>query len=446
MTSSERRALSPSTAVVIALAILLGGIWSAAEARESLTLESIFAGDDFHVRTLDNIQWDTNGKSFTFSRENAATGLSDVYRQQIASGKEERLVAGEALKAGGASGRISIAAWTRDGRYLLFGGPMTRTWDGQLEARYFIYDADKKTVRPLAEQALRHVALSPDGRRIGYVRDNNLYVADLGDLAPQAITRDGGPNIFNGQFDYGSSEFGGAAAWFWSPDGKRIAFWRLDVTDVRTFPIVDELGKYSVVHELKYPNTAERHAVNHIGVYDLARATTVWMEIGDNPDDYIPRLNWTGDSRSLLLQRLTRNHHTLDLLLADAATGKSKPIYRDTDPAWVEITDDLIPFSDGHRFVWTSERSGFRHAYLHDIDGTVRAITSGDWEITSLAGLDEAGGWLYFYGKKDSRVDQYIYRVRLDGSGLQKLSATPGWYEWQISADGHYAIETHSDI
>lgn len=446
MTSSKRRVLKPLTAAAFSLAILLGGTLRAAEAREPLTLETIFASDDFRVRTVDNVQWDANGKSFTFSRENAQTGLSDVYRQQIASGKQELLVAGDTLKSGGAPGRISVAAWTRDGSHLLFAGPMIRTWDGQLEARYFIYDAGAKTVRPLGEQALRHVALSPDGRRVGYVLDNNIYIADLADLVPQAITRDGGPNIFNGQLDYGSSEFGIEPAWFWSPDGKRIAFWRLDVTDVKTFPMVDELGKYSVVREMKYPNTAERHAVNHIGVYELASASTVWMDVGDNPDDYIPRLNWTGDSNNLLLQRLTRNHHTLDLLLADAATGKSKPIYRDTDPAWIEITNDLTPLSDGRRFVFTSEHSGFRHAYLHDISGTVRAITSGEWEITSLAGLDEAGGWLYFYGKKDSRVDQHIYRVRLDGTGLQKLSTTPGWYEWQISADGRYAIETRSDI
>jgi len=446
MISSKCCTLPRLAAVASTLTFLLGSTLCGAEVRQPLTLESIFASDDFRLRTVDNVQWDVNGKGFTFSRRNEQTGLSDVYRHQLANGKEERLAAGEALKSGGASGRIGVAAWTRDGRYLLFGEPMTRTWDGQLEARYFIYDADTKTVRALAEQALRHVALSPEGKRVAYVRENNLYVADLGDLAPRPITRDGSPDIFNGHFDYGSSEFGGDAAWFWSPDGRRIAFWRLDATDVKTFPIVDELGKYSIAREMKYPNTAERHAVNHIGVYEIASGSTVWMDVGDNPDDYIPRLNWTGDSNYLLLQRLTRNHHTLDLLLADVVTGKSRRIFRDTDPAWVEITDDLMPFSDGHRFVFTSERSGFRHAYLHDIEGTVRVITSGDWEITSLAGLDEAGGWLYFYGKKDSRVDQHVYRVRLDGSGLQKLSSAPGWYEWQISPDGRHAIEVRSDI
>lgn len=433
-------------AIAITIGSLTGGVARADEAGHPLTLEAIFASDVFHNKSIDNVQWDAGGKSFTFSRENPRTGLVDVYRQQLQSGNEERLVAGEALNWKGTPVHLSASSWTRDGRHLLFAGPMTRTWDGQMEAAYFVYDIASKAVRPLADSALRHVALSPDGNRVGYVRANNIYVAELTDLMPHAVTTDGSPDIFNGTFDYGSSEFGGDAAWLWSPDGKRIAFWRMDVTDVKTFPIVDELGKYSVVRELKYPNTAERHAVIRIGVHDSARNATTWMSIGDNPDDYIPRLNWTGDSSQLLIQRLTRDHKTLDLLLADAVSGQSRGIYRETDPAWIDITNDLIAFSDGRRFVWTSERSGYRHAYLYDVTGKARQITSGDWEISALSGVDEVGGWIYFYGKKDSRVDQHIYRVRLDGTGLQKLSSSPGWYDWQLSANGRHAIESRSDI
>jgi dipeptidyl-peptidase-4 len=425
--------------------VLASGAAGAA-GREPLTLEAIFASDEFRPRNIDNVQWGADGRSFTFSRENAGTGLADFWRHQLSNGDERLLVSGEELKWNGSPLRVGLATWSRDGRYLLLAGSMARTWDGQMEAQYFIFDTDKRGLRTLADARLRNVALSPDGKRVGYVSDNNLYVAELPDLKPRAVTNDGSADIFNGAFDYGSSEFGGTAAWSWSPDSRHLAFWRLDATEVRTFPIVDELGKYSIAREMKYPNTAERHAVNRVGVYDVDRGATSWMQTGGNPDDYIPRLNWTGDSKGLFLQRLARNHKTLELLRADAATGESRAVYRETDPAWIDITDDFIPLSDGHRFVWTSERSGFRHAYLHDADGTVTPVTGGEWEVTALAGLDEAAGWLYFYGKKDSRVDQHVYRVRLDGTGLKRLSGRPGWYDWQISADGRYAIESRSDI
>jgi dipeptidyl-peptidase 4 len=433
-------------AAAVVIGSLVGNALHAEEGKRPLALEDIFASDAFRGTSIDNVQWRNGGGAFTFSRENPQTGLADIYLHEIASGKEQRLVAGETLTWNGAPVRFSTSAWTSGRRHLLLAGPMTRTWDGQMEASYFIYDVAAQSMRPLADTPLRHVTLSPDGKHVAYVRANNLYVAELTDLAPRAITADGGADIFNGIFDYGSSEFGGGAAWLWSPDGRRIAFWRLDVTDVKTFHIVDELGKYNVVRELKYPNTAERHALIRIGVYELARGKTAWMDIGDNPDDYIPRVNWTGDSTKLLVQRLTRDHKTLDLLLADAASGESRRIHRQTDPAWIDITDDLKVFADGRRFVWTSEQSGYRHAYLHDVTGAVRPITRGDWEITALAALDEAGGWLYFYGKKDSRIDQHVYRIRLDGTGLQRLSPTAGWYDWEISPDGRYALESRSDI
>jgi dipeptidyl-peptidase 4 len=419
---------------------------AAAGSKVALTLEDIFAADTFRSTDLDNLQWQNAGAGFTFSRENPQTHLADFYLQQLATGKERRLLSGESLMWNGAPLQFSSAAWSADMRYLLLAGPSVRPWDGFMEASYFIYDMKSQSLRPLADTALRNVALSPDGKRVGYVRANNLYVADLDRLVPRAITTDGSADVFNGIFDYGSSEFGGSAAWFWSPDGRRVAFWRFDVTAVKTFHMVDELGKYNTVRALKYPNTAERHAVNRIGVHDLAGGKTTWMEIGDNPDDYIPRIDWAADSSALLIQRLTRDHKTLDLLLADAASGASRPIARQTDPAWVDITDDLRVLADGKRFIWTSEERGYRHAYLRDADGSSQALTRGDWEISSLAAVDEAGGWLYFYAKKDARIDQNVYRVRLDGTRQERLSKSAGWYEWRISPDGKHAIETRSDI
>jgi dipeptidyl-peptidase-4 len=431
--------------VACAWSLSCGAAGFAAE-RPASTLESIFSGTAFANKSIDNVQWSEDGTSFSFTARGRDSALLDILEYDVASGRTRLLLAGTALTVDGAPVGLSAYEWTKNRRYLLVAGPVTRTWDSVFEGPWFVHEAGEGALRPLADgKPLRNVHLSPDGRRVGFVLENNLYVTELESGATRAVTSDGSPNVFNGIFDYGSTEFGFTDAWHWSPDGSRIAFWRLDVTDVKVFHIVDELGKYNQVYDLKYPNTGERHAVNRIGVYELRSGRTTWMDIGDDPDDYIPRIDWTRSSDTLAIQRLTRDHQRLDLLMADTTTGETRVVVTDRDPAWIDITTDLIFFWQEDRFVWTSEKSGYRHAYLYDYQGNETQLTSGDWEITELIAVDEAGDWLYFYAKKDSFIDQHVYRVRLGGSDVEKVSGDSGWYQWQFSPDRKHVIETWSD-
>ncbi len=420
---------------------------SASEETSALSLEGIFATDDFKNQTIKNIRWKPDSASFTFLKKNTKTGLNEVHEYNVAGNSSSLLISAETFIYAGKPVEIAEFWWTVDRQHLLISGPLTITWDNTNEAAYYIYSVKSERLWSLADNkpTLRNVRLSPDGQRVGYVMDNNLYIANLETTASTAITVDGSDNIFNGVFDYGSREFGFRQAWHWSPDGKKIAFWRLDVSDVKVFYMIDELGKYNDVKALKYPNTGERHAINQIGAYDLLTTRTTWMDIGNNTDDYIPVISWTNSSRRLAIQRLRRDHEKLDLLFANANTGKSKIIVSDTDPAWIDITDDLIFYKSQGRFVWTSEKSGFRHAYLYDYKGRETQLTYGDWEISSLIEIDEQSGWLYFYAKKDSFIDQHVYRVTLDGSKMERLSKQDGWYDWQFSPDRKLVVETHSD-
>ena len=434
-------------ALAASLLLFSGTICVAAQDKLPLTLESIFAGSEFDNRLPQNIQWHNDSERFTFTRTNPDTGLPDIHEYDVTAGASRLMIAGDALRYEDEPVRLSSCRWSADRRYLLLAGPVRVTWDGRNEAAYFIYEPDTKQLWPLAENnpRLLNVQISPDGARVGYVLDNNIYVTELDDRTTRTVTTDGDANIFNGFFDYGSKMFSRGSAWFWSPDGKKLAFWRMDVTDVKVFYMVDELGKYNTVRPLKYPNTGERLAATRIGVFDLDSGRTVWMDTGGNPDDYIPRITWTNSSDTLALQRLTRDHNKLSLLLAGAGTGEAKVIVDDTDPAWVEITNDLLLFRNRERFIWTSEKSGYRHAYLYDFDGNEVQLTGGDWEISSLIALDESAGWLYFYAKKDSFIDQHVYRVKLDGSKLERLTHRPGWHEWRFSPDRRLVIETRSD-
>ena len=431
----------------LCLLLMFGVTGHAAQDKQPLTLESIFAGGEFDNNLPQNIQWHNGSGRFTFTRINPETGLADILAHDVATGASRLVIPGDALRYENEPVRMSGCQWAAGGQYILLAGPVNTTWDGRSEAPYYIYEPDGKELWPLAgtNPRLLNVRLSPDGARVGYVLDNNIYITELDSRATRAVTTDGNENVFNGYFDYGSRMFGAGAAWSWSQDGKKIAFWRMDVTDVKEFYMVDELGKYNAVRPLKYPNTGERLAVTRIGVFDLESGRTSWMDTGDEPDGYIPRVNWTNSSGALAIQRLARDHDTLTLLLADAVTGESRAIVSDTDPAWVEVTNDLLFFRDREAFVWTSEKSGYRHAYLYDYEGTETPLTHGDWEISALIALDERAGWLYFYAKKDSFTDQHVYRVRLDGSKIERLTSKPGWHEWQFSPDRRMVIETRSD-
>ncbi|MGH7129255.1 MAG: DPP IV N-terminal domain-containing protein, partial [Planctomycetaceae bacterium] len=262
--------------VACAWSLSCGGAAFAAE-RPALTLESIFSGTAFANKSIDNVQWSEDGASFSFTAPGRDPALLDILEYDGASGRTRLLLAGTALTVDGAPVGLSGYEWTKDRRYLLVSGPVTRTWDNVFEGPWFVHETGEEALRPLADgKPLRNVHLSPDGRRVGYVLENDLYITELESGATRAVTSDGSPNVFNGIFDYGSTEFGFTDAWHWSPDGSRIAFWRLDVTDVKVFHIVDELGKYNKVYDLKYPNTGERHAVNRIGVYELRSGRTAW--------------------------------------------------------------------------------------------------------------------------------------------------------------------------
>jgi len=415
--------------------------------RGSLPLESIFQGQDFISQRIQNLQWSADGRSFAFLHQNAATGLAEIREHTIKDGSERVLLAADDLRIDGEPVTMSGFHYSPERKYLLISGPIKRTWDSIMEGPYYVYDTTTRSLQPLAEGAptLRNVFMSPTGTHAGYVLENNLYVTDLTSGKTQAVTTDGSADIWNGIFDYGSTEFGFTDAWKWSSDGSRLAFWRLDVTDVRVWWMIDELGKYPEVRPMKYPNTAEKHAVNQVGVYDMETQKTVWMDIGENPDDYIPNIEWTRSADQLSIQRLTRDHELLHLLMADTRTGKSEVIVTDTDPAWIDITRDLMFLKQSEQFIWTSEKSGYRHAYLYDYQGNEKQLTGGDWEIDSLIAVDEANGWLYFYAKKDSFIDQHVYRVDLQGSAVEKLSGKPGWYEWDMSPDRTRVVQVWSD-
>ncbi|MGD8305386.1 MAG: DPP IV N-terminal domain-containing protein, partial [Ignavibacteria bacterium] len=358
-----------------------------------LTLGDLFFTDKYYAEEVENVQWLPDGSAFTFTEEDE-NGLLDIYKYDIASGTTNLLLDGNELAYNSSTIIMSSYKWTDDGKYLIIEGPEKEIWRHSRQAPFYLYEVENGNITALGNNhpGLRNVKLSPDGSKVGFVKDHNIYVTIFETNEEVKITSDGDKNILNGEFDWVyEEEFGIADGWRWSPDGNKIAFWRFDQTRVKEFHLIDEMEPYNKVMSLKYPKTGEDNSIIKIGVYDFTDGTTNWMDIGEEIDLYFPRIYWTNSSDRLVILRLNRHQNHIEVLMNDVESGKGKVVLTDSDSCWIDIeTKKAIFLKNEDKFVWVSERSGYKHAYLYDYDGNlINQITTGDWEIISIEGVSE---------------------------------------------------------
>jgi len=301
---------------------------------------------------------------------------------------------------------------------------------------------------------------SPDGRRVAFVRDNDLYVWSLEDRAEQRLTRDGSGTLLNGTLSwvYWEEVFGRAdRGYVWSPDSKRIAFLQTDESEVGLMTYVDvEPYLPRVIHQ-RYPKVGSANPKVRAGVVELETGAITWMDLGEHPYEYLVRLQWLPDGRQLALQIQDRPQTTLDLLIGNAETGNTRRVLREIDQGWVNRHDDLCFLEGGERFLWASERDGYAHLYLYEASGElVRQVTSGEWALRASGGVfwmrqsivhvDEPGGFVYFTAQASSSIERQLYRVRLDGSGMERLTPEEGTHRVAFRPDGRFYLDGRSQI
>ena len=426
-------------------------------AKRLLTLDDIFGPDvDWNGVSMQNLQWTSDSSAFLYVDDDPDGETKNIYQERVDDGKRDVLIEGKFLVLNQSSSNIPINGFqvTDDGLYFLIAGPseQPRFLFGAPpnDIHYYVYDAQTCALMPLSDIAggQKHAKIAPDGTKIGFVRGGNLFMFDRSSGIESQLTFDGNEDILNG-LNKGFGEDG----WYWSPDSKRIVFVHVDQTAVRTVPLIDYMTTYPKVHRIKYPKSGETNWRLSIGVFHLETGQTTWLKLGPETDVYFPRLKWTRDPSLVAIERLNRQQNKLELLFANIDTGESKVILTETDPYWVRIDDDLTFLKDSDRFIWTSERSGYKHAYLYDYDGRqVNQITRGEWEMNagrstrSVLCVDEADGWMYFDGKRDGVTEQHLYRIRLDGQMMQRLSKKPGWHSASFSPNAKSFMKTFSDV
>ncbi len=291
---------------------------------------------------------------------------------------------------------------------------------------------------------------SPDGSRVAYVRENNLYVQDLRTLSITPLTTDGSAQIIHGTSDWvNEEELAIRNGYRWSPDGESLAFWSFDTTGVERFHLIDNTQDiYPRVTSFPYPKVGTTNSTSRVGVVSARGGEVRWVALpGDPREHYLPQMEWFADGSALWIQQMNRLQNINRIFRWDAKTEMIETILTETDAAWLENENPARWLKRTPGFVWLSERSGWRHAYQVSSDGKLFSpITQGDFDLIHIEAIDEARGWLYFSASPDNPTQRYLYRASLDGGQPERLSPADqlGWHTYEISPNSEWAIHRYS--
>ena len=324
----------------------------------------------------------------------------------------------------------------------------------ELDNDLFYYELGNERVRRLTRTPSpeTEVSFGRDGNLVAFVRNRNLVVVDVEHQRERALTSDGSDTIRNGQLDwvyqeeiYGRGNFHG---YWWSPDSTHIAYLQLDDSTVPIYNVIDHIPYHPEVEDWSYPKAGDPNPRVRLGIAQVTGGATTWVDITQYApfEPLIVRVGWTPDSQSVVFQVQNREQTWLDLNSVSTKTGAVTRLLRETSDAWVNVNGVPTWLSDGS-FLWLSERSGWIHIYHYDADGDlVRQVTDGEWEVRQLHGVDEATGWVYFSGTERSHIGNDVYRIKLDGSKVTRLSKTTGTHRALFNPIFTRYLDTWSDI
>lgn len=290
--------------------------------------------------------------------------------------------------------------------------------------------------------------LSPDGKRVSFRTDHELYVLEVASKKVTRLTHDSSPTRWNAELDWVyPEELQIPSAHWWAPDSKRIAYLQFDLSNLMIYPHGGLLGVRPVSEPQRYPQAGTRNATVRIGVVQAGGGKTRWLDFARDPESLIGRVTWMTEENALAVHVLSRVQDKLDVLAVDAASGKSRKLLAESAPTWINLRDDF-QFLSGSRLLWGSEReSGYRHLYLHSLGGSeFRPLTKGAWEVTEIACVDEKASQVYYLSTEASPRERQFYRVGFDGSSPVRLTKQRGWHSILMSPDCGSYIDTWSNV
>lgn len=435
-----------------------------------LSVERIYKEGEFTSQWLGRIRWLADGSGYT-AVEKSATTKADKDGKEQSIGKEivfydpntlvrTVLISAQQLTPEGKKKPLAIDnyLWSDDRSQVLIYTNSKKVWRSNSRGDYWVLNLNTNQLQRLGGKNVKASSLmfakfSPDGSKVAYVFEDNIYVEALADNEIVQLTLDAGNGIINGLFDWVyEEEFSIRDGFRWSPDGKSIAFWQLDTQGSKDFIMINNTDElYPTLTKFPYPKVGEQNALAKIGIVNLASKKTTWAKLPNNSREmYIPRMNWSGNSEQVLIQHVNRKQDTNKLYLTNSQSGDVDLIMTEQEETFLDFYDDARWLENGTDFIWKSERSGWRHIYKISRDGkSTINLTAGAFDITDIQAVDEKNGWVYFIASPENVAQRYLFRSKLDGS-LSNQRLTPaefsGSNRYQMSPDGQWAIHSHSSF
>jgi dipeptidyl-peptidase-4 len=414
-------------------------------AQKKITVDDFTLRNAFAQKSVTGINWMNDGKFYTSLNNNKIIKYSVTTGQPV-----ETIADGTSLTP---AVDIDDYKFSSDEKKLLILTNFQSIYRRSYTANYYVYDLVTKSLKQLSSNGKQsYAAFSSDANKVAFVRSNNLFYVALANMSETQVTDDGKFNfIINGTTDWVyEEEFSFVDGFYWSPDGNKLAYYRIDESQVKEYDLQkwNNGQLYPQDYHYKYPKAGEANSVIEIWIYDLASSRKVKADVGSEKDIYIPRVKWTNDPNILSIIRLNRLQNNLEILHVNAGTGESKVVLQEKSETYIDLeyTDDLTYMKDQKHFIHASERSGFKHLYLYTIEGElVGRITNGNFEVAQFLGIDEKQKTLYYLSTEISPLERHFYSISLDGKKKTKLSSLPGTHSINISNDFQYYIDYHNN-